>query len=267
MQQQPTKRVLVATPCYGGTMTAAYFLSILKTLSAVSARPDIRLSFYTLSNESLITRARNTCVAHFLAHDFTHLFFIDADIEFQPDAFLRLIDCDKDVACACYPQKVVRWESAAAASAASGGGADAPQLLSAALNFNIDVANIGLNRDRFDNGFARVEHGATGFMIIRRSVFDAMRMAYPDQQYVNDTLDEPAARAHNWLFFDCTLDPETRQYLSEDYSFCRKWIRIGGTVWADVVSPLTHVGTHRFEGNVWLKLTPEQRAMTLVQAS
>eukprot|EP00798_Chlamydomonas_sp_ICE-L_P017743 gene17743-24103_t len=249
---QQAKRVLVATPCYGGTMTAAYFLSILKTLSAVSSRPDIRLSFYTLSNESLITRARNTCVAHFLAHDFTHLFFIDADVEFQPEAFLRLVDCGKD--------------NAAAVSAASGGGADAPQLLSAALNFNINVANIGTSRDMFDRGFARVKYGATGFMIIRRSVFDAMRMAYPDQQYVNDTLDEPAARPHNWLFFDCALDPETRQYLSEDYSFCRKWVRIGGTVWADVVSPLTHVGTHRFEGNVWLKLTPEQRAMALSQA-
>jgi hypothetical protein len=242
--------VLVATPCYGGSLTTGYFMSVMQTIMALtSGRPDVTLTFYTLSNESLVTRARNTCVAHFLAHpEYTHLFFVDADIEFSPEAFTRLLDSGRDVACGCYPQKVVRWEHVARHAAASED-LSAEALRNAGLNFNVTVhSGEGTVSRSVENGFVKVDYGATGFMLVRRQVFDRLRVAYPGLKYVNDTLDDPAARAHNWLFFDTMLDPLTRQYLSEDYAFCKRWRDIGGEIWADVVSPLTHIGTFRFEG-------------------
>ena len=260
------KFVLVATPCYGGSVTSAYFLSVLNTLSTVSSvRPDIRLAFYTLGNESLVTRARNTCVAHFLSNEaFTHLFFIDADIEFTPATFLRVLDIDKDVACACYPQKTVRWESVASFLTKGGWQGDARDLAASALNYNVTINSDNAPRSVVpENGFMRVDYCATGFMVIKRQVFDAMRTAYPDQHYVNETLSDPAMRPHNWLFFDCIMDPETRQYLSEDYAFCKKWRAIGGQVWADMVSPLGHVGTHKFEGTVLDTMGPDARHVLL----
>ena len=42
--------------------------------------------------ESLITRARNNCVATFLENkEWTHLFWIDSDIGFSAEAFYRLL--------------------------------------------------------------------------------------------------------------------------------------------------------------------------------
>ena len=44
------------------------------------------------------------------------------------------------------------------------------------------------------------------------------------------------------------IEPETRHYLSEDYTFCRRWRDIGGTIWLDTQGSLIHTGTHGFTG-------------------
>ena len=60
--------------------------------------------------ESLITRARNNCVATFLENkEWTHLFWIDSDIGFSAEAFYRLLLADKDVAAGIYPLKRENW--------------------------------------------------------------------------------------------------------------------------------------------------------------
>ena len=251
------KHVLIATPCYGGSVTMAYHLSITGLMTEVAAsRPDVALSFYLLGNESLVTRARNTCVAHFLAHPhFTHLFFVDADIDFSPATFLRVLDTGRDVAAACYPQKGIYWDRVEALVALRAkkeeGSPSAGELARAGLNYNVAInASEGVRVLTHEDCFLPADYCATGFMAIGRRVFDVMRAAYPDQQYVNETLADPGMRNHNWLFFDCALDPATRQYLSEDYAFCKKWRDAGGQIWVDMVSPLGHVGSYKFEGSI-----------------
>ena len=52
------------------------------------------------------------------------------------------------------------------------------------------------------------------------------------------------------LFFDTMIEPDTKRYLSEDYAFCRLWQKIGGKIYADIVSGMTHMGNYSFKGNV-----------------
>jgi hypothetical protein len=49
--------------------------------------------------------------------------------------------------------------------------------------------------------------------------------------------------------FDTTIDPETRHYLSEDYTFCARWRALGGKIWLDTKSILSHSGTYEFVGD------------------
>jgi hypothetical protein len=44
------------------------------------------------------------------------------------------------------------------------------------------------------------------------------------------------------------IDPETGTYLSEDFTFCWRWRKIGGQIWLDQKSELTHIGCYEFEG-------------------
>ena len=61
------------------------------------------------------------------------------------------------------------------------------------------------------------------------------------------------------LFFDCIIDEKSNRYLSEDYAFCRLWQKIGGSVYADVVSGLNHHGTYVFRGNVGTQFLPQNK--------
>jgi len=66
----------------------------------------------TMTNESLISRARNTLTAKFLHNkESTHLMFIDADIGWEPWHLLVMLDAQKDVIGGLYPMKSlpVKW--------------------------------------------------------------------------------------------------------------------------------------------------------------
>jgi glycosyltransferase involved in cell wall biosynthesis len=240
------KKVLIATPCYGDMVCTGYFLSILNMVAHLSS-PEIQFQIYTIGNESLITRARNTCVAYFLASDFTHLLFIDADIQFDHTLVKRLLDFDRDVVCASYPRKGIMWDKIKTLKNVENMSLEEIQSKMLSFNLNITTKPGQQTRDVV-NGFIQVDQAATGFMCIKREVFDRLREAYPEQQYQSNAVSEEM-KPHMWLFFDCMVD-ENKTYLSEDFAFCNKFRKIGGEVWMDIMSPLTHTGTYKFSGNI-----------------
>jgi predicted RNA-binding protein len=103
---------------------------------------------------------------------------------------------------------------------------------------------------KIENGLVKVKDGGTGFMLIKRNVFERMIEAYPELYFNNDlNLPENVAK-FTYLFFDCMHEQETKRYLSEDYAFCRRWQNLGGEVWLDPLVKLDHMGSFSFNGNV-----------------
>ncbi len=99
--------ILIGTPCYAGLVHEEYLKSMLQ-LTSLLLREQIQYTLFTSAKESLITRARNTVVAHFLADSsFTHLLFIDSDIGFPADCVLRLLKAAYPVVGCVYPQKAL----------------------------------------------------------------------------------------------------------------------------------------------------------------
>ena len=89
--------VLWATPCYVSAVSMNYVTSMFE-LTHEALRLGLKSSLH-MRAESLVTRGRNEIVKYFLMHkEYTHLFWIDADIAFQPDAVFRLLLADHDVA-------------------------------------------------------------------------------------------------------------------------------------------------------------------------
>jgi len=242
--------LLVATPCFGGMLSKEYVIGLLNLQSSCITQ-GIPMNVFTLGNESLITRARNICVAHFLDNpQFTHLLFIDADIGFKSENVFRLIEKDENIVCGIYPKKDLNWAEIIKLSKEN----LPPEMIQPkSLMYNVsfpDDKNVIVN-----NGFVETVDGATGFMLIKRDVFVKMKEAYPDLKYTSDhwVNSKKLDSENTYLFFDCIRELESGRYLSEDYTFCRRWRKIGGKIYSDITMPLTHVGTYAFKGHIGTK--------------
>ena len=247
-------KFFIATPCYGGQLNEPYFRSVIKMMTFFNGH-QIPLAFGTIANESLVTRARNVLVAYFLASDYTHLMFIDADIEFQTEDLLKLYAHKKDVVVGAYPKKGVAWDKIRsnltdpANKDKSLSDRDMASFGSDyAINFKFvdkETKTIGV-----ENGLIKLHDAGTGFMMISREAILKMIKAYPELKYNNDVnINNADLKDHFYALFDTMIDPVDRRYLSEDYTFCRRWQEIGGDVWLDPSISLNHYGHFCFQGN------------------
>ena len=220
--------IFFATPCYGGQITDQYFLSMFR-LTQELIKYNINFRITTLRNESLVPRARNILNAMFLeAKECTHLMFIDADIEFEPESVIRMLAMDKDLITGAYPTKTLPVDYA----------------------INLKFADKEKTQVKVDMGAIEVLDASTGFWLMKREVVDRMIEGYPELFYLNDSSIDPKFNQYCYSFFDTIHDPEDNRYLSEDYTFCRRWQKIGGSIWLDPNTKLNHVGSYTFEGNV-----------------
>ena len=244
------ERIFIATPCYGGQLTEAYFRSTIRLLTFCNQH-QIPIAFGTIANESLVTRARNVLVAYFLQSEFTRLMFIDADIEFQVEDVIKLIAHNKDVAVGAYPKKGVNWQRIRESVRQKDTAYDDKQIASFGSDYAINFKFINREQKQIaiENGLIRLHDGATGFMMIKREVIDKMIAAYPDLKYNNDLNTPPELNPHFYAFFDTMIDPKDKRYLSEDYTFSRRWQDIGGEIWLDPSISLNHYGSFNFQGN------------------
>ena len=249
------KHIFIATPCYGGQIGEPFFRSMLK-FTLLCNKYDIPYTVSTLANESLITRGRNTLTSFFMENEHaTHLFFIDADIEFQPEDILRAVAYDKPIVVGAYPKKAINWDSIIHAARADQK-EDANTIEGHSSNY---VVNFDFLKDDKGNRTHQVQiidnlvllkDAGTGFMCIKKETIQQLFDAHPELKYVNDINVDQKFEPFMYALFDTMIDPESRRYLSEDYTFCRLWQEQGGQVFLDPRTALNHVGHYTFRGNI-----------------
>lgn len=233
-----TPKIMIATPMYGGMCTGQYTRSMLDVIPTLTSH-GVNVATAFIYNNSLITSARNQLAAIFMAHDFTHLMFIDADIQFEAKDILTMLAADKDVIAGVYPKKRINWERLEMAVKA---GVPTEELQNHTGDLVVNLVNN--EREKVVKAAEPVEvYGAgTGFMLIKRGVFELLR------DKVDTYLEDDDSVTHEYFFL--MKDPELGKQLSEDYAFCwlcrdngvkihiAPWVRLG------------HTGTYQFNGSV-----------------
>ncbi len=236
-------RLLVATPCFGGLVHHGYMLSVCALMDR-AAGEGFTVDLALMAGDALITRSRSVLVARFLDHPLaTHLLFVDADIAFEPDQVIRMLRFDRDVVAGLYPIKSVDW--AAVPRRVVGG----ETLRSAGLTY-VGTPLEGADA-RVVDGFATARYAGTGLQLLKRSVLERMVAAHPELRFrsLHTLPDAQPGSANLCALFDPEIDRDTGAYLSEDYAFCRRWRALGGDIWLDLRSRITHVGADRFQGD------------------
>lgn len=241
---KPAPKIMLATPMYGGMCTGHYVQGLLNTVATMREK-GVHVFWSQLMNESLIPRARNELARLCLEYDFDYLMFVDADISFGGDAVWRLMQADKDVVCGIYPKKEIAWDRIE--EAAKAGKTDLKKY-SGAFVFN----TVGEEQVLTDEqGLIEIRHGGTGFMLIKRSVLEALKEHTPTYRIgTYKTVGGEYVHPLTHEFFATSID-ETGALLSEDYYFCDLWRKHGGRVYADPFIKLDHVGTNVFSGDLF----------------
>jgi hypothetical protein len=214
-----TTRVHICMPCYGGQLTESTFMSFIKWANT-ARQLGLDWTVETMTNESLISRARNTLTAKFLATtESTHLFFVDADIGWEPWHLLALLNHDKDVVGGLYPMKTlpVKW----------------------------CVNGIPGADENDPSGLVEVTKTGTGFLLMKRHVYEKLNAHPAVKPFMNDIGLDPVLNQYMKTYFDTAV--RENRYYSEDWTFCENWRDLGGQVFIDRRVLLKHTGTYTFD--------------------
>ena len=235
--------IFLATPMYGGQCTGQYMQSVLN-LYQLFNHYQIPLQCAFMFNESLITRARNGMAHQFLKSDCTHLFFVDADIKFRAEDAYHMVQADVPLICGIYPKKEVNWYQVADAAKK-----DTPpdQLHKFSGSFVVNLVGGQQSVTVAADKPAEIMAGGTGFMLIKREVFESLKTITPT--YKND-LPNLGLGTEMYDFFQTSHCPDSGRLLSEDYHFCVKYREVGGKVYAAPWCKLGHWGSFLFEGSL-----------------
>ena len=212
-----TTRVHICMPCYGGQLTESTFMSFIKW-GNTARQLGIDWTMETLTNESLISRARNTLTAKFLHNkDSTHLLFVDADIGFEPWHILVLLNRQVDVIGGLYPMKSmpIKW-----------------------------CVNGFEGAEEGPDALQEVSKTGTGFLLIKRDVFEKLNAHPATKPFINDIGLPQELNPYMKTYFDTAV--RENRYYSEDWTFCENWRDLGGRVWVDKRVLLRHTGTYTF---------------------
>jgi hypothetical protein len=232
---------------YGGMCTGMYSSAIMQMVG-VCGQNGIQMYYSFMMNESLITRARNSMAYDFMETDATHLMFIDADIAFNPADIPRMVSADKDIICGLYPKKEINWVQVSEAVKA---GVPPDQLHLHTGAFVLNLAHGETQTTGNVNEPIEIANGGTGFMLIKRKVFEALNDKVPS--YTNDmyhAVDVVRKVKIIKEFFATSIDEESNRLLSEDYHFCKISRMAGFKVFCAPWANFSHTGSYNFSGTL-----------------
>jgi hypothetical protein len=171
--------------------------------------------------------------------------FIDADISFEPIDIIKLILRKKEIVGGAYPIKEINWETILknkdSINSIQGLMYSSSSYVVNIPQYSVEKSVILGGKIELDNGLLEVTGLGTGFVLIKREVFEKMQKYYDNDWFLYED-----KKVH--LFFDTAIEEQTREYLSEDYFFTRRWLHLGEFTWIDPTVSLIHTGYYRFNG-------------------
>ena len=236
--------LFAAVPSHSGTIVLEAVHTLVGVLGYVANRGGtFRLYHQTGSTVSLV---RNAIAAAFLESRADYLLMLDSDQAIGAQGIARMMELDRPVVGCVYPRRgAFNWSNVDLETATS-----PEQIIYQASEYVGQLIADENGKIVLMDGFAPAEFVGTGVMLIHRSAFEMLMSRYPELKGRGFGPGVYPAHDHSgrWGFFN-PIDDEQGVPLGEDISFCRRWRAAGGEIWADVVSPVMHVGRYTHVGN------------------
>tara|TARA_Y100000389_G_scaffold173289_1_gene182363 strand:+ start:176 stop:1057 length:882 start_codon:yes stop_codon:yes gene_type:complete len=222
-------KLFIPLICNNQNANAWFMMSILK-LTLTLKEKNIEAIYYPIFFESLIPRARNSAIAHFMGSNCTHILFIDSNIVFEPNAILKLLSQDKEIIGATYPKKYMRLDG------------------SYPFDFNItgNIQVIENNSELF-----KVSNLPAGFSLIKRELIRKLMDTNPQLKYINSydeySSDDDKINDSFYNLYNCGIS-ENNDYLNEDEGFCHLVTKCDTDIYLEPSITLRNNGLFGYEG-------------------
>jgi glycosyltransferase involved in cell wall biosynthesis len=207
------RKVLIGTPSYDGRIDVWFANSLVATVKEAEKKDIFVHAIYT-SYDSLVQRARNSLVKLALDGGYDDLFFIDSDIEWEPEWLFRLLN---------RPEPVV-------------GGALVKKTDTEGYTVKILDKTLKYSSDK---KLLEVNGVGTGFLKVSRFALEKLWEA--SDPYTSE------GEKHRMVF---DIKVENGELISEDYIMCNKWQDLGYKVWLDPTITCNHIGVKKFKGDL-----------------
>ncbi len=247
--------IAIAMPTVGSTVQTKTLSSVVGTCSMLAQN---RIGFtFMYVDFSEVVHARNGLARMFLDDErFTHLLFVDYDMQFSPMVVKRLLEAEKPLIGCAYPkretdeaeiERVIRSQLAE-------GTFDLRRALSIASRYVVRQNPCGKTlKMRIENGLTRVQGVGMGLTLIQRRVFTDLIASGKVRHRIQTTIGG-TEKKRTYGFFD-PIEGDNGNLLSEDFSFCEKWRHYCcGEVWCNVADDIGHYGSYGYHGRLLDKI-------------
>lgn len=221
LNASPTARkVFIAIPSFWH-IDPHFHQCCLKAFSDFRDSPDVPGALHgqvmhSFGDSPNVGRSRNMLTHAFLKSDCTDLLFIDSDLIFNKAQIDRIVAHEEDVVGGIYCKK---QEGPVQPCINSMKGAELKE-----------------------NGLAQVAYIGTGFLRIRRAVFERMIAELGEDLWYNSDTKPEHKEYCFWGMGVYKYKDGNRRWLSEDWFFCQRCMDLGIKVFADRRVVLKHSG-------------------------
>jgi hypothetical protein len=237
-------KIYVPIISYNGNVCTEFMFSMM-SFQQYLIQKKYPTTFYPITFESLIPRARNAAASNFLQSDMEYLFFVDTDITFSPQDFEKLLNLDKEVSAGVYVKKYLNKSKLNFLAKHE----KDDEILKHVEELSTDFSSeINIHNKKLSDSI-EVEYAATGFMLIKKSAFYKIIEKFPEIEYKNDIDGYGVSQNKFYDFFPSKIN-DNKKYLSEDYGFCDLYKKAGGTIYCATNTNLCHIGRKAYTGNI-----------------
>ena len=231
-KEQPPK-IYIAMACYDSVKINT-MLSVAKLVKELTkANLEWQIETY---KSPYVSNARNALTALFMRSEYDYLLFIDSDVEFKPEAVIRMLVTKKDIILTPYRVKIPHD----------------PNLVKYTVSFENDE-KVGI----LPEGLVEINEGPAGLMLIHKRVFKFL-MDSCTRLKINHPHNK-SSDPYLYNFWDTTFDLDRGLWRGEDISFCRLARDYGFKIYANIKSTTTHHGSYGWTGRFEDTLTQEKK--------
>ncbi len=224
--------IQVATPSIDKKYGEDYTISLMNTKTTIEHFGGV-FEWLRYPGCSDLPHARAKILAKFTDHPHaTHLLKIDADMGWEPADVIRMVTSGRDFVAGvgCKKKLPLEW--------CVGNFSDKDGKLEPCMFKKTGDQLVGYPKSV-----------GTGFVMITKSCALRMRQEYPELEYT-DRFDKEKV----WALYDPIIVEGDNGYKArhfDDFAFCHRWRKIGGTIAVFPDIYLKHEGNYTFEGS-WM---------------